>query len=186
MSRSISKSFLDFSCLGPSSPRWVAPCPGSFKINCDGAIMSNICFGSTAFVVRDSKRCFCEGGSASFPCRTSCMAEATAIKLALDYAVSIQPCPVQIELDCKILVEASRDPSKLVQWECFDVMVDIAGSLASSEFINISWVPRSANKAAHWIAYAEKCALLPKDWPSSPPKDLTDMLLLDFDRVGVG
>ena len=33
VSRSISKSFLDVSCLGPSSPRWVAPCPGSFKIN---------------------------------------------------------------------------------------------------------------------------------------------------------
>lgn len=113
------------------------PCPGFFKINCDGAIVSNICFGSAAFVVNDSDGCLCGGGSVSFFC-SSCMAEAMAIKLALDYIVSVQPCPIQIDSDCKVPVEASRDPSKLVHWECFDVMMDICGTLSLLEFIEIS------------------------------------------------
>lgn len=53
---------------------------------------------------------FCGGGYVSFPCRSSCMADAMAI---------------QIESDCKVFTEASRYPSDLAPWECFDVMVDI-------------------------------------------------------------
>lgn len=65
-------------------------------------------------------------------------------------------------------------------------MVVIVGTLSLLEFIEISWLPRSATKITHWIAYVEKHALLPKDWPSSPLKGVINILLLHFDRIGVG
>lgn len=52
-SLSAPQSGSDVFLLGPSCSYWPAPCPGSSKINCDGAVSDKFNVGSAAFIVRD-------------------------------------------------------------------------------------------------------------------------------------
>lgn len=94
MSSVKSKSNVDVYLPGPSSP--LDPCPGSIKINFDGALMIQLKFRSTAFVVKDSGGHFIGGGSASFPCCSSFSAE--AIKLAIQFVGSLPPSSILIQI----------------------------------------------------------------------------------------
>lgn len=92
----------------------MAPCPGSYKINYNSPLSIKLNFGFDTFVVRDSEGSFITGDIASFFCRSFILAEAMAIKMAVNYACSLQPYPIQIESDCKVIGNAIYDPLKLV------------------------------------------------------------------------
>ena len=94
-----------------------------------------------------------------------------AIKLAVQYACSLHFDYILIEYDCKVIVKAIKKPSKLINWDCFDIVDDIVWVISSMNSISIAYVPRSANRAAHWFASAKKRAFLPKDWVSLFPNN---------------
>ena len=53
------------------------------------------------------------------------------------------------------------------------------------DLVDVVFVPRFANRVAHWLAFVEKCAILLKDWSSNLRWEFVEILHADFDVVGI-
>ena len=60
-------------------------------------------------------------------------------------------------------------------WECGAIFKDIK-RLATQGHFSFHWSPRTANKAAHWVAQASLHGRLPLNWVGHPAVDLEFML----------
>ena len=156
------------------------------KFNCDGALMVKLNFGVAAFVARDSCGNFIDGRSEYFPCSSSFMAEAKAIKLVIDFASLRSLSRVIIESDCKVVIDVIRGSSSFVEWDLIGILNFIALLTGTFEVIEFAFASRSANRVAHWLVFHEKNAILLKDWFSNIPLELSNILLSDFEAAGIG
>ncbi|XP_028065564.1 uncharacterized protein LOC114268572 [Camellia sinensis] len=155
---------------------WKRPAAGNFKINCDVAIHNGSDCASIAAILWDSNGRLLDGVVKKIVCSSSLQGEALACRLACQLALARNLAGVEIEGDNKSVIHLSvseLDPP----WDCGAIFFDIK-HLAQHLNLTLSWRPRAANKAAHWVAQASLRNALPLDWLSFPPLALMALLRL--------
>ncbi|KAF7814122.1 reverse transcriptase [Senna tora] len=88
---------------------------------------------------------------------------------------------VVFESDCLELVQALVADSPIMDWRAFSVVEDIRRLSKEFSAFSFSWIPRSANQAADWVAVSAAKKMCPSDWVLVPPSSLA--LLLSRDRA---
>lgn len=165
---------------GSETKRWKPPEKGKFKFNCDASWNKTTGEGFGAVVLRnhtgdlvDGKKFKVTGTSG-----TSALAcEAMALREACFMAAALKLQDVQIESDNKELISLSvseLDPP----WDCACIIQDIR-KIVKDFHVSVSWIPRSINCVAHWVASVVS-GLLPQNWVSMIPAELSQILLSGF------
>lgn len=78
---------------------------------------------------------FVGGRLQSFPCSSSFMADATTVKMAVEFALLLPVSRVIIESDCTVVIDAIRD-SLFVEWNSSGTLDDISLLVNSFEAID--------------------------------------------------
>ncbi|KAL4283340.1 hypothetical protein GQ457_16G019060 [Hibiscus cannabinus] len=135
-------------------PRWHPPPTGSVKINVDGAFLPSAHLGAIGVLARDSSGVVLGGFARPVPAIGPVSAvEASALLAGLEYAIARGWTSVLVESDATILVNKLHRPTP-------DLSL-LGGLLAPSRnliaasrgCLCVGFAPRSANSAAHTLAY---------------------------------
>lgn len=132
---------------------WCLPPHSYVKINADASFIDEHSLAGGGWICRDTQGLLVEAGGLQLAASSPLMAEALALKAALDRATSSGWTRVWAESDSTSLIQAivSSDSAD-VPWVISPIVLDIR-SLAD-RFISIHFehVCRDANKAADWLA----------------------------------
>ncbi|KAL7161387.1 hypothetical protein ACSBR2_041945 [Camellia fascicularis] len=128
-------------------PHWVPPSSGLWKLNCDSATDLSRGRGAVAVLLRDDKGKLVDGIVASIRMTSALQGEATAVRLACSMARALHCATVEVESDCKTLIQLCVS-ERVPPWEICAVMNDIR-FMARSGGLAFKWCPRIQNKAAH-------------------------------------
>ena len=149
--------------------RWHPPPDGWHKANSDGATLKAGERSGGGVVIRDhhgafrATACHCFA-STSDPEIAEILACRQAVKLARELHVE----KLEMELDCKNVVNMLNDQTKNLG-VAGPVVEEIKGTLQDFEAHKISWTRRSANSAAHILAKLGVSDELCNVWLQSPP-----------------
>ncbi|KAL8114965.1 hypothetical protein AgCh_021696 [Apium graveolens] len=165
---------------GDGANSWVAPQMVTIKVNVDAAIFKDPSAFGVGLIARDSR------GELMYACSTYYkddvspeLAEVLAIKEALSWIMEQAWEEFQLESDCLVAVQAIR--SNVTMSSPFGVVVEECRSLIrNSNKVNLSFVRRSANMAAHFLA-KESCSYPDRVISRSDvPIDLHNVLMHDL------
>ncbi|KAK6160267.1 hypothetical protein DH2020_003648 [Rehmannia glutinosa] len=138
-----------------ATERWTPPPEGSFKLNSDGAIYANGTVGF-GFVIRYAQgEVELAGAKIMTMDRDNTLVEGLAILFALEAARETGIHGLYIKSDCKVMIDGLQ--GKDIQ--------DSHGELLKEDILNFaqaincrefSYIPREANKVAHFLAHFVK------------------------------
>ncbi|KAF8413705.1 hypothetical protein HHK36_001697 [Tetracentron sinense] len=131
---------------------WESPLAGFIKINCDGAFVHQGSTGGAAAVGRDSVGQVVDFRVKVSACSSPIMAEAKAICLGILLASESQWKNIIIESDSLSLILALNSSGGSFPLEVLILMEDMKASLCGFERVSFSFIPRSLNGLAHWLA----------------------------------
>lgn len=83
-----------------------------------------------------------------------------------------------VESDCKMAVTLCSSEGT-PPWDSVILIEDIK-AMVSDYHINLSFVPRNCNVAAHWVAKHALLKILPLNWVFDPPDRLSSILRSDL------
>lgn len=161
-----------------SYSQWRAPGRGSYKLNCDVAVVDNGKEGKTAAVIRDWKGSLVNGSTGSCEIASTLQGELNAIRMACKMAASMEINQATIESDCQQAIKLSvseQDPP----WDVMALVFDIR-YFRNLLGLSFSWVRREANGLAHEVATSFKKGKLPLNWVSCPSPSILSLLARDF------
>ena len=149
---------------GSQDALWKAPCIGMFKVNVNGALNQNCNSGGVGVIVRDDRGHIVECVNAPVKASTVCMAEVLALRKSLQVVSDLNIQEVCIESDCKNLVDWFNG-------NCAGLLHEV---ISLSSFMQVVWMPRSANKAADWLAKVVFRGLCCSAWVNRPPTHFSE------------
>ncbi|KAL4282003.1 hypothetical protein GQ457_03G037710 [Hibiscus cannabinus] len=157
------------------TPAWTPPSIGHFKVCCDAAFDKQSGKAAAAAVARDSTGAIVSGASDCFFAPSASSAEALAIRLGVSLALNAGLDHVTFESDCKDVVY------RLISgvhssWESAAVEEDILYRASSLSTCSFSFIPRTCNRVADWVAKNVLKGLCPRDWVITIPTDLMSLL----------
>ncbi|OMP07814.1 hypothetical protein COLO4_07023 [Corchorus olitorius] len=155
---------------------WRPPQRGFIKLNCDVAFDSSSGDTGIAVVCRDHNGELVDGASFFTQANSVDVAEALAVRLATRLACRRGWRNVIFESDNKDLVGRLCSTSKKDRWYTRTIELDIASLTCFFDSFSFSFVHRSANRAADWVAKNTRKRCCPVDWMYSPPADLVGFL----------
>ncbi|KAF7844152.1 reverse transcriptase [Senna tora] len=141
-----------------------------FKYNSDAALVDSSHLCATSFIIFDDHGFILTGSVSKFWAFSPLIAEALALREAINACASLDLENVNFEYDCKLLINALLGTS--VQWEIAPIVFDIRSLLAANNSFQVHWIPRSLNCPADWVARATLIGVLLPLWTSCPPVDL--------------
>ncbi|KAL7193375.1 hypothetical protein ACSBR2_025064 [Camellia fascicularis] len=104
--------------------------------------------------------------------------KARAVRMACVFSHTLNLRQVHVEGDNKSVITLSV--SELVPpRDCQAIIHDIRFA-RSRRNISFSWLPRSTNRVAHWVASCHLKGMLLLDWVVHPPLELRTFLSLDL------
>ncbi|KAL4377090.1 hypothetical protein GQ457_02G030170 [Hibiscus cannabinus] len=156
-------------------PSWTPPQQGHFKVACDAAFDKHTGKAAAAAVARDSSGRIVAGDSDCFFASSASTAEALAIRLGVTLALSVGLDNVIVESDCKEVIYRLISGVQSA-WESAAVEEDILSRISSLSTCSFSFVPRSCNRVADWVAKNISRGLCPRNWVSNPPPELETLL----------
>uniref|UniRef100_A0A803PLN3 Reverse transcriptase domain-containing protein n=1 Tax=Cannabis sativa TaxID=3483 RepID=A0A803PLN3_CANSA len=134
---------------------WIRPPTGCISLNCDAAINTGTTGVGTGFIWREWEgKILLAGMVYSHSCCSVEMAEAWAILEALKHQPHTTNIPLEIQSDCKYIVDAIKDRDKNLS-AVSTLMHQIKDRMESSNCNNIVHVHRDNNNCAHMLA--RKC-----------------------------
>ncbi|KAM6599952.1 hypothetical protein CsatA_019561 [Cannabis sativa] len=161
------------------SEHWSKPVTDKIKVNVDGAIFEAEGWFGTGLVARNCHGHLIEARSCSEPgYLDAAVVEAIGIKEALSWIKDKQWQDVQLETDCLVAVQALhssvplRSPFGVVIQECKELLVSLKS-------VQIQFVKRSANKAAHYMARSSCFHSVRMFIESTAPDDLLNIVMVD-------
>ncbi|KAM6593181.1 hypothetical protein CsatA_000884 [Cannabis sativa] len=161
------------------SEHWSKPVTNTIKVNVDGAIFEAEGWYGTGLVARNCHGQLLEALSSSKPGHfEAAVVEAMGIKEALSWIKDKQWHDVQLETDCLVVVQAVhssvllRSPFGVVIQECKELLVSLKS-------VQIHFVKRSANKAAHYMARSSCFHSVRMFTESTAPVDLLNIVMVD-------
>ncbi|KAK3229592.1 hypothetical protein Dsin_001473 [Dipteronia sinensis] len=136
--------------------RWIVPAEGIYKINTDAAFKGYSNQGGVGIIVRNSDGHVMRSSIQKIAiCSSPLIVEAIAILKGLHFAVDSSLLSAVLESDAKWVVDLINNEGK--SDADIGVIVSDIVAVSNSSGISISFVPRTANMAAHSLA---KMALL--------------------------
>lgn len=159
--------------------RWSKPIPNYVKLNLDGSWYPGTMKGSIGIVSRNSSGEWCGGLASPLLCVSSLSAEAAAALCALHLARNKGYLRVIMEADCKVLIDCINGIHGNNSWAILPLIDEIHDVVSSFEEVTWSWVPRSANRAAHAAASIGNRAMELQSWVDRPPLSLVGVLTSD-------
>ncbi|CAN1179054.1 hypothetical protein LINPERHAP2_LOCUS33977 [Linum perenne] len=142
----------------PSSEQRLLLCDGSFQGATQKAGFCAVLFDADGRVI--------DGRADSFLSRTSTCAEATALSNAVRLAM-LYPYPTVILSDCRIVVDALKDPLQQWPWECEATLACISDDLHTAPWIEIKHCRRQIVHSVDRVAKLSRDNLLPPNWLES-------------------
>ncbi|CAN1817880.1 LINE-1 retrotransposable element ORF2 protein [Linum perenne] len=175
--KSIKNMPTNSSGIRPLDPETILrPPPGDSRhhqIRCDGSFISESVEAGYGVVVTNAHGQVIEGKAGTLFCSSSMVAEAKALMVAVQCAMSYEG-PTIIKSDCLNLVSALRDFRIAWPWECAAWMHSMRRDLEENPRISISFIPRRLNGAADWVANSVRRGILSEDWTTC--SSLLDLL----------
>ncbi|CAN1174006.1 hypothetical protein LINPERHAP2_LOCUS31024 [Linum perenne] len=130
---------------------------------CDGSFITESTAAGYGVVVINAHGHVIDGVAGTLLCSSSIVAEAKAILVAIQAAVSYDG-PSVIKSDCLNLVSALRDFRIAWPWECATWLFLMRQTLEENPRISVSFIPRRINRAADWVANSSRRESLPENW----------------------
>ncbi|OMO88162.1 hypothetical protein COLO4_20392 [Corchorus olitorius] len=134
-----------------SDDLWQKPDEGWFKVNCDGAFCNNSCVAGIGIVVRDSEGIVLESYGKCIKAGNALVAEAVAVKEAVQVTRHMGLEQVIIETDCSN-IHSNIKSNTVVDWRIKPLVLDIGHLLRELPNVELRVIKRSANIAADWFA----------------------------------
>ncbi|CAL5371424.1 unnamed protein product [Camellia sinensis] len=157
--------------------RWRPARAGALKFNCDASFNSKGATASAAVLLRNSEGRLVDGIATSFRSSSAFAAEAQAVRLAAQLAITRNPEAATIESNNLEVIKLGVS-EKVPPWEALAIILDIR-QMVRQENLNLRWTNRANNTAAHWTAQACAHNSLPVGWVSNPPMALSEILRID-------
>lgn len=104
--------------------------------------------------------------------------EALAVRLAGRLIEANQINEATIESDNKMVIHLCS-MENVPPWESATIFHDIH-RIASGLNCKFSWISRECNRVAHWVAKAHHRGILPVNWVSSQPSQLSNLCNFDL------
>ncbi|XP_058003969.1 uncharacterized protein LOC131180638 [Hevea brasiliensis] len=162
---------------------WSPPVQGTFKINVDASFNFVTSEAGYGFLIRNFGGFIIDGFAAKFRRFSPLVAEGIGLQAAIKFAANrhLGSCLVEIDsLQIKSLLSSLPD---LIPWEVAAIIQNQKRLLSCLVNVSISFVPRSANECASWIACAVRNGTLLPGWISNPPAQLVKLLAKDMLNV---
>ncbi|PRQ19970.1 putative ribonuclease H-like domain, reverse transcriptase zinc-binding domain-containing protein [Rosa chinensis] len=160
------------------SPRWSPPPPLSLKINTDASWHASSLSCGVAALVRDHCGKLVAGASRILKALSPLVAEALAISVGLNVALSLPDVPIMMESDSQTLVSSLCSHASLCDWKAAN-LISQARYVAQIRHVSWHWTSRTANRAADLVAGLVNSGKCPVNWVSHPPSSLSNVLLYD-------
>ncbi|KAF7827257.1 putative RNA-directed DNA polymerase [Senna tora] len=160
--------------------RWEKPSEGVFKLNTDAGTLPSG-GGVIGGVVRNwDGQCTAAFAEKVVRTNSPMVLEAEAIRCGMEFALSQGIKDIVVESDAKLVVEflasVEAQTSPLLQ-----VCNQIKGLQQFFNNCSFSWVPRSCNKAAHFLVSFAKDSVHVARWVDSVPIILADVIRFDIE-----
>lgn len=184
----------DLSCAGTPTSRsagpWRPPEGKNLKMNVDASWQPGDFLCSVAGVVRDAEGRMIEGFGATARVSSASEGETQAILHGISYMNELNSKHVRdfgskltgkclIESDCSVVVDmvmGRADPP----WDLKELVQRCKNGLQQDNNIMVTYSPRHTNAAADWVARHHRLNDLPRNWVSSPPGSLWNILCADL------
>lgn len=160
---------------------WRPPPIGVIKINTDASFSSNSKIGYAGIIGRDEKGELVMGLTKKFPVNSALLAEALALREAIQAAANFSIPKVILESDCLPLIRACRKEIKI--GEISMVVQDIIFLRREFQSCGFTWTHRSKNEAAHTVAKLHKLNRIQGNWIAFMPAQLRT--IIDKDRAEI-
>lgn len=154
-----------------TSAKWSPPPSGLLKANCDVAKSGNKSRAAIAVILRDHTGQVVDGRASIVHALSASHGEALAIRLAGKLLMDNQICEAIIESDNKVVIHLCSTED-VPPWEFATAIKDIR-NLSFPYRFSFSWIPRSCNAAAHWVASQFLKGALSPDWMVYIPSPLS-------------
>ncbi|CAN1128636.1 Putative ribonuclease H protein At1g65750 [Linum perenne] len=132
-------------------------------IHCDGSFDKDSPKAAYGVVVTNTLGQVCDGKSGTFLCSSPMVAEAYAIKEAVNVAATRQ-VSTEIMSDCLSIVNVLNNSLIPWPWECSAIISQITQKLSSCPWISVKFTPRIYNTNADWVARSARRNTLPENW----------------------
>ncbi|XP_021833605.1 uncharacterized protein LOC110773395 [Prunus avium] len=106
-------------------------------------------------------------------------AEAEAVLSGLHLAKEQGHHDVVLECDSQVVVQSLRDRKRAIPWKIYPFIQAIRRLVSWFSSIHWTWIPRTANKAAHVAATIANLRVRHLRWASQPPPSLVLVLSRD-------
>lgn len=153
------------------------PLGNVLKLNVDASWIKGNLFSSIGCVVRDSQASVVMSSYRKVLAPSPLVAEAIALREGTLIDHNMGWTNVQIESDCKILIQACMQGKPV--GEIRSIVHDIGILQKRLTHCEISWISRSRNSVAHLIAQLGLRNQLPPGWLWNPPKIIKEALMED-------
>ncbi|KAF7826008.1 vestitone reductase-like isoform X1 [Senna tora] len=165
-----------------NNERWEPPRPGIVKFNVDAALDSVKLRGALSTIARDHAGEVLTGYVKRFPCDSAMIAEARAVREAVQMCSALEINEAIIESDCKVVVDFCNN--KYNQWQLETILDSTKAILKSNSGIKVVWIPRNKNLVADFLAKEALKDSLCTTWVWNHPVKLRALLLKDkFPRL---
>ncbi|KAF8379325.1 hypothetical protein HHK36_028759 [Tetracentron sinense] len=131
---------------------WEPPMAGFIKINCDGAFVHQGSSGGATAMGRDSVERVVDFRVQVSACGSSIMAKAKAICLGILLASESRWKNIIVESDSLNHILALNSSGVSFPLDVLILMEDLKASLNEFDHVSFSFIPRSLNELAHWLA----------------------------------
>jgi ribonuclease HI len=141
---SLGESYSEFDTL------WRPPNAGVIKINVDAAMYSD--FATIVAVARNESGLVVKAWAKKIYSYDACIAEALAIRWAIELAKVENWCEIIVESDAQVCMNALLLDAVGCEWRIYNLRSDILDLASKFDFCEFCWVKREANMAAHSLA----------------------------------
>ncbi|CAN6583316.1 unnamed protein product [Malus baccata var. baccata] len=150
-------------------PHWI-PSPSSFyKINVDASWSLSTHSGFAGVVIRDANGQFMAAERYAFSSPSVAAAEATALLRGCELGSSLGFQSVILESDSRESIDWLSGAVDIGSWEAYPVLTRVKLVSEAFQFCHWSWVPRTANGAADFLASRGFPEMGSRVWVDRPP-----------------
>ncbi|KAF8376995.1 hypothetical protein HHK36_030367 [Tetracentron sinense] len=132
--------------------RWISPDGQWVKINCDGSANTVDESMGIGAIARNSKGTILSGFTQGVKNGNAMIAEATAIKSAVELTIRFGWNHTMIESDALVLVNCLKHNQDPPHWDIMAIMADIKALAIKIPHLRFTYVSRMANSFAHKLA----------------------------------
>ncbi|CAN6545401.1 unnamed protein product [Malus baccata var. baccata] len=145
--------------------RWCAPSSHLIKINVDASWSKVSKRGFAGVIIRAAEGRFVAAARYPISAPSAAAAEALALLRGCELGADLGIHALIIESDSLDAVNCLSDSLEMGSWESFPVLARVKQLGEAFQFCRWSWVPRSANGAAHELASVGFPKMSKKSWP---------------------